>query len=47
MDEIPKEKFQAIFTMKLKKPKFGADKNTTPKEGLNYEMPNYSRQKKE
>ena len=42
-----KEKFQAVFTWKLKKPTFEVGKNTTPKEKLNYEMPNYSQQKTE
>ena len=36
-----KEKFQAVFTWNLKKPTFEVGKNTTPKEKLNYEMPNY------
>ena len=36
------EKFQAVFTWKLKKPTFEVGENTTPKEELNYEMPNYS-----
>ena len=42
-----KEKFQAVFTWKLKKPTFEVGENTTPKEELNYEMPNYSQQKTE
>ena len=42
-----KEKFQAVFTWKLKKPTFEVGKNATPKEELNYEMPNYSQQKTE
>ena len=36
------EKFQAVFTWKLKKPTFEVAENATPKEELNYEMPNYS-----
>ena len=42
-----KEKFQAVFTWNLKKPTFEVDKSTTPKDKLNYEMPNYSQQKTE
>jgi len=42
-----KEKFQAVFTWNLKKPTFEVGNNTTPKEKLNYEMPNYSQQKTE
>ncbi len=42
-----KEKFQAVFTWNLKKPTFEVGKNTTLKEKLNYEMPNYSQQKTE
>lgn len=41
------EKFQAVFTLKLKTPTFKIVKSTTPKKDLNYEMPNYSRQKTE
>jgi len=37
-----KEKFQAVFTWNLKKPTFEVVENATPKEELNYEMPNYS-----
>ena len=40
-----KEKFQAVFTCKRKKPTFKVGKNTTSKEQLNYEMVNYSQQK--
>ena len=35
-----KEKFQAVFTWKLKKPSFEVGENITPKERLNYEMLN-------
>lgn len=35
-----KEKFQAVFTWKLKKPTFEVGENTTPKERLNYEFIN-------
>ena len=42
-----KEKFQAVFTWKLKKPTFEVVENATPKEKLNYDMPNYSQQKTE
>ena len=42
-----KEKFQAVFTWNLKKPTFEVGENTTPKEELNYEMPNYSQLKTE
>ena len=45
MEQLKKEKFQAVFTWKLKKPTFEVGENTTPKEELNYEMPNYSQQK--
>ncbi len=41
-----KEKFQAVFTWKFKKPNFTV-KDTAQKEGLNYEMPNYYQQKTE
>ena len=34
------EKFQAVFTWNLKKPTFEVVENATPKEELNYEMPN-------
>ena len=40
-----KEKFQAVFTYKRKKPTFKVGENTTSKEQLNYEMVNYSQQK--
>lgn len=36
-----KEKFQAVFTWRMKKPTFEFKENTTPKEELNYKMPNY------
>ena len=42
-----KEKIQAKFTWKLKKPTFEVGKNTTPKEKLNYDITNYSQQKTE
>lgn len=45
METSENKKFQAVFTCNLKKPKFGISKNTTPKEKLNYDMPNYSQQK--
>lgn len=35
------EKAQAVFTWNLKKPTFKVVENTTPKEELNYNMPNY------
>lgn len=40
-----KEKFQAVFTWNLKKPKFEVGQNTILKEKLNYDMPNYFQQK--
>ena len=45
MEQLKNEKFQAVFTWNLKKPTFEVGENTTPKEELNYEMPNYSQQK--
>lgn len=30
-----KEKFQAVFTFRMKKPKFGIDEDTTPKSEIN------------
>ena len=47
MEQLKKEKFQAVFTWKLKKSTFEVGENTTPKEELNYEMPNYSQLKTE
>ncbi len=44
---IQKENFQAVFTWKLKKPKFGVGKNTAPKEKLKDDVPNCSQQKTE
>ena len=42
MEQLKNEKFQAVFTWNLKKPTFEVVENATPKEELNYEMPNYS-----
>ena len=44
---IEKEKFQAVFTWKLKKPKFIVGKNTISEEKLNDNVPNCSQQKTE
>lgn len=40
MEQLKNEKFQAVFTWKLKKPTFEVGENTTPKERLNYEFIN-------
>ena len=45
MEQLKNEKFQAVFTWNLKKPTFEVGEDTTPKEKLNYETPNYSQQK--
>ena len=42
MEQLKNEKFQVVFTWNLKNPTFEVGENTTPKEELNYEMPNYS-----